>query len=781
VLTLALGIGAAVSIFAVVDAVMLRPLPFPDVDELSIVWGVAGPERDIRGASYPEALDWGERVRSFSAISVYNETTLNLSGEGTAEQLEAETVSAGYFEILGATTLMGRFFTTADDVPGITPPVVISHRLWRERFGGARDMVGRTLTLDGRQSIVIGVAAPGFRGLSFDTDVWATMLPFSPGLADDRGSRFMAVIARLAPGVTREAAQSELEAVTIALEAEYPQSNTDRRADIITLHEYFLQSARVLMLALLAAVGLLLVIACLNVLNLQLVRGLGRNQEIAVRYSLGARRSRVVRQLLTESLVLAALGGVAGTAVAWWGMRALVALVPPGVIPGYASVGLDARVIVMTVLLVTIAGVLSGSLPALRSAKHGLSGALRSADRSGGETASRRSVGLQHGLVAVEVGLAVAIMIGAMVMVRSLQAQLRVDPGFDPDDVVAARVFLPGTSYPDAQARNAFVERLLESLNGRPGIVHVAVGSDAPLRGNNSASIVRLPEAPDAEGIRYYRHMVTPSFFDAVGIAVVSGRAFTAADVNGAPPVAIVSRAFAGKVWPGEDPIGRRIVIAGEQVEVIGVTADPRYRDLTTSLMDPGEDPDVWLSYHQLPTSTFDIVVKRAPGAGADIESIRQAIAALDPAIPLFQVGQLQDALELQTANDRFGAVLLTLFGVAALALAAIGLFGVMSFVVSMRRREIAIRIALGSTPTAVLAHVLRQGLLVVAAGITGGLVASVYAGRLIQGILFGVSPADPVSIVVVLTVLGAAAVTANVIPAARAARTDPQVVLRGG
>jgi len=780
VLTLALGIGAASSIFAVVDAVLLRPLPFAEPDRLVVVWGVAGPERDIRGASYREVGDWRERARAFSSLSLYNETTLNLSGEGAAEQLESETVSPGYFEMLGATPYMGRFFGADDDVAGIMPPVVISHALWRERFSGAGDIVGRTLTLDGRRAVVVGVASPGFHGLSFDTDVWSTMLPFAPGFENDRGSRFLAALARLAAGVTREQAQSEMESVTLAMESEFPQSNTERRADIFTLHQYFLQSSRVLMLALLAAVGVLLVIACLNVLNLQLVRGLARDQEIAVRYSLGARRSRVVRQLLTESLVLALVGGAAGLVAAFWGTRALVALVPPGVIPAYASIGLDARVLIATVLLVAIAGVLSGSLPALRSAKRGLSGALRSADRSGRESASVRRYGLQHALVAVEIGLAVAIMIGAAVMVRSLRAQLRVDAGFEPGNVIAARVFLPGESYADAQSRRLFVDRVLDDLRGRPGFANVAIGSDAPLRGNNSAAILRVPDARGDQGIRYYRHMITPSFFDAVGIDVIQGRGFTAGDVDGAPPVVVVSRAFAGKMWPGQEAIGRRIEIGGEQVEVIGVTGDPRYRDLITSLMDPGEDPDVWFSYHQLPGRTFDIIVKPAAGAAADIESVRRAVAAIDPAIPLFQVGRLQDALDLQTASGRFGAVLLSLFGVAALALAAIGLFGVMSFVVSMRRREIAIRMALGSTPQAVLLRVLRQGLLVVAAGVAGGLVTALLAGRLIHGILFGVSPLDPLSVGIVLTVLGGAAIMANVIPAARAARTDPQVVLRG-
>ncbi|MGH7500561.1 MAG: ADOP family duplicated permease [Longimicrobiales bacterium] len=790
VLTLALGIGAASSMFAVVDAVLLRPLPFVEPDRLALIWGVAGPDRDVRGASHPEVADWRERTRSFGEVSIYDEMTLDVSRDGAPEQLEAETVSPGYFELLGATPFMGRFFVADDDVPGIMAPVVISHALWQRRHGGAPGIVGTTLVLDGRPSIIVGVAAPGFHGLSFDTDVWATLLPFRPSAATERGNRWLAALARLAPGATREAAQAELEAVTLAMEADYPETNTERRADVISLHQYFLQDSRVLMLALLGSVALLLLIACLNVLNLQLVRGLARDQEVAVRYSLGARRSRVIRQLLTESLVLAGAGGVAGIAAAWWGTRSLVALVPPGVIPAYASVGLDARVLAVSVALIAIAALVSGILPALRSSRRGLSSALRSADRGGRESAARQAFGVQHALVAIEVGLAVAIMLGAAVMVRSLEAQLRVDPGFDADNVVTARVFLPTERYADRAARILFADRVLEGLRGQPGVLNAAVASDAPLRGNTSAAILRVPDARGDEGIRFYRHMVSPGFFETIGVEVIRGRGFTTADVFSAPGVAVVSRAFASKLWPGADPIGRRIEVGrvgrridvgrGESAEVIGVTADPRYRDLTTALMDPGEDPDVWFSFYQLPTGSLDILLKYAHGVLPDIEVVRLAVAAVDPDIPIFQAGRLQDALDLQTANDRFGAVLLALFGVAALALAAIGLFGVMSFVVSMRRREIAIRIALGASPRAVLGRVLRQGMLVVAAGVVGGLIIALMAGQLIRGILFNVSPADPASIGLVLTVLGAAAVIANLVPAARAARTDPQVVLRG-
>lgn len=472
-------------------------------------------------------------------MSIYDETSLNLSGVGAAEQLRAETVSPGFIEMLGAKPLAGRFFVDGDDSPGITPPVVISERLWRQRFGGSRSIVGTTLTLDGQQAVVVGVAERGFHGLSFEADIWATLLPFSPGSADDRGSRWLAALSRLAPGVSRDVAQRELEAVTTAMEVELPQTNAERRADVITLHEYFLDSSRVLLLALLAAVGVLLMIVCVNVLSLQLVRGLARDQEVAIRYSLGARRSRVVRQLVTESLVLAGVGGMAGILMAWSGTRSIVALVPAGVIPPYAGIALDLRVLSVSVVLIALAGVLSGLLPAIRSSHSSLAGSLRSGDRGGAQGSNHHGYSLQHVLVATEIGLAVALMLGGAVMIRSLRAQLAVDPGFDPSNVVAARLFLSAEQYEDPQSRVLFADRVLEAMRRRPGVEAVAIGSDAPLGGNTSAGLLRVPEYDADERIRYYRHMVSPAFFDAIGLKVIRGRGFEETDVAGSTPVAI--------------------------------------------------------------------------------------------------------------------------------------------------------------------------------------------------------------------------------------------------
>jgi predicted permease len=370
-------------------------------------------------------------------------------------------------------------------------------------------------------------------------------------------------------------------------------------------------------------------------------------------------------------------------------------------------------------------------------------------------------------------------MLGAVVMVRSLRAQLAIDPGFDPANATVASVLLPGETYPDADARRAFVGEVLRSLRDRPGIEQVAIGSDVPLRGGYSAAILRVPGVRGDEGIRYYRHFVTPGYFETIGVDIIRGRAFEQTDVDAAPGVAIVSRAFAEKLWPGSSGVGEIIQVPGGTAEVVGIAGDARYRDLTTDLMNPGEDPDVWFAYDQIPSGLFTIIVKSRAGA-PDAALIRQAVQAIDPAIPLDNVAYLEDGLELQTANERFGAVLIGLFGVAALALAAIGLFGVMSFVVSMRQREIAIRIALGSSPRSVLARVLRQGLVVVAGGVAAGMLAAVAGRNLLNGIVFGVTPLDPLSVTVVLGVLTLAAALANLIPAARAARTEPQSVLRG-
>lgn len=779
--TLALAIAITTALVAVVDATLLRPLPFPGADRLVMLNGVAGPDRDVRGASYPEVRDWGAMTNSFTAVSIQDAAPYNVADAAGAEQVTGEMISPSYFSLLGIEPHIGRLLEDTDDVVGAAPVAVISHALWQRRYGSARDVLGSPIRIDGASATIVGVLPPGFRGLSMESDLWVTLPPFGPGAVTERGGRWLGALAQLAPGVTVERAQADLERATMQLEKLYPETNTERRADVVPLRDSYLTGARALddtrtlLLTVAGAVAILLLIACVNVTNLQLVRGLGRAGEVAVRYALGAGRSRVVRQLMTEALVLALLGGIVGIVLAALATRSVLAALPPGVLPPYVDVAVDTRVVLFALLLVTAAGMLAGVLPALRSTRTGLSAELRGFDRSAG--VGGRRARLQRGLVAAQVALALSLMASAGLMIRSLRAQLAIDPGFNAMNVMAGRVMLLGEEY-DNPARLRFVSAVLDDVAREPDIAGVAITTDAPLRGFASASMLSLPERPD-DDVRYYRHIVTPSYFDVLGIRILEGRGFSSTDRGDSPPVVVVSEAFAQRLFPAGDAVGRTILFsASDTVMIVGVAENVRQRNLTTSLFDPGEDPDVYFAFAQLPRGSFDILVRGERGL-IPAERLHTAVSAADRSIPLFQVESLQAALDAQTANARFGSMLLAGLGVLALLLAAVGLYGVMAFLVQTRRREIAVRMALGAAPGDVIRMVFAQAMLVVVIGALAGVLIALAAGRLSAGLLYGVAPTDPVSLGAVTAALLAGASLAALIPARRAVRAAPQMVLR--
>jgi predicted permease len=478
---------------------------------------------------------------------------------------------------------------------------------------------------------------------------------------------------------------------------------------------------------------------------------------------------------MTEALVLALLGGIAGIALAALTTRSVLAALPPDVLPPYVDVAIDARVVIFALFLVTAAGMVAGMLPALRSTRTGLSSELRGFDRTAG--AAGRRARLQRGLVAAEVALALSLMASAGLMIRSLRAQLAIDPGFDAQNVMAGRVMLLGEEY-DNPARVRFVSALMDRLARDPDVAGVAVTTDAPLRGFASASILSLPERPD-DGVRYYRHIVTPSYFDLLGIRILEGRGFSSADRSDAAPVVVVSEAFAQRLFPDGDAVGRTILFsAADTVRIVGVAENVRQRNLTTSLFDPGEDPDVYFAFAQLPRGGFDILV-RGERSLIPAERLHAAVSAADRSIPLFQVESLQASLDAQTANARFGSMLLAALGALALLLAAVGLYGVMAFLVQTRRREIAVRMALGAAPGDVVRMVFTQAMLLVVIGALAGVLIALVAGRLSSGLLYGVAPTDPLSLGAVTAALVASAALAALIPARRAVRAAPQMVLR--
>lgn len=778
--TLALGIGASTAIFSVVDAALLKALPFAGPDRLAVILGVAGPDRDVRGGSWPEIRDWRALNRSFADISIYDDTTMNLSGPGGAGILETEIVSPGYFRLLGVSPQLGRGLLPEDDVPGATPAVVISHGLWHERFGGAADVIGRSIVLDDRQALIVGVMPEGFRGLSFEAQAWATLLPFAPDAAEDRGSRWLAAIGRLRPGMSLEGALADLRDVARRLEKEYPDNNRERSADLVSLHDFYLGTTRMLLLVVLGAVGFLMLIACVNVINLQIMRGIGRRGEVALRHALGAGRRRLVGQFTTEAAVLAVLGGIFGVAVARLGTGSLLSLVPAGVLPSYVEVSIDGRVLLFAAAVVALTGILSGVVPALRGTRHGLAHELR-ARSSGTAAATAATAPLQRALVAVEVALAVTLIGAAALMVRSLAEQLAVDPGFRPDDVLVAEVNPTGGEY-GSEARVRFATQLIEALEASPGVASAAIGSDAPLRGGSSASILVAEGRPD-DRIRYYRHSVTAEYFTTLGIELVRGQKFQPSDDAAAPPVVIVSEAFAEKLWPGRDAVGRFVQFGQgpdeQRANVIGVARNVRFRDLTSNLFSSGEDPDVWFPYAQRPTASFEILVRSGTSALTAVDTVQRAVAELDASVPLADVEPLAGALEEQTGSARFGSAMLALFAGLALLLCGIGLYGVMAFFVASRRAELAVRMALGAKQAQVLGMVVRQGMALVGIGVIAGLAAVVLGARLFSSIFFGVGAADPFVHLASVALLAASAFVACALPAWRATCIDPTEALR--
>jgi len=786
VLTLALGIGTSSAVFSLLDAALIRPLPFADPSRLAMLWGVAGPGRDIRGASYPELSDWRTLNRSFTDVAGYDEISLNLATTGEPRRVEAEMVSASYFGILGARAARGRVFSADEDrVPDARPVAVISHALWTTRFASDPNIVGTSITLNDRPLTIVGVMENGFHGLSFDTDVWVPMMMMSlnasPGTLESRSNRWLGAVGRLRPGVTLESAERDLDAVALRLEAAHPETNRQRGIQLFSLQDSALGTTRQLLLALFVAVLLFLGVACANVVNLQLVRATSRRREMALRIAVGANAPRLLRQLVAEGLVLAAIGALAGLVLAVWGLGVLLPLVPEGTLPRYVSPSVDWRVLGFTAALTIVCGVMFGLAPAATVRHLTIGEWLKEGARSatGGITSLRR-LGAQQFLVVSEIALALMLLVAGALMIRSLRHQLAVEPGFRADGVVSAELALPRGRYPPA-ARVQFVDRLLSRLRALPQVQAAAVGSDLPLgRTANGASLFIDGITPDP--VRYFRHRVTPDYFATLGIPIVAGRSFTAADRDSTPRVVVVSTAMARRFWPGVDPIGRRVRFGdatGSEATVVGVVGTARFRNLTTDLTAATSEPDIFLPFAQLSDPDLSLVVRTSASVPTLISTIQREVSAIDPGLPLFDVEPMSDLVARQTATSRFGSTVLASFSVIALVLASIGVYGVLAFVIGLSRREIAIRLALGATQSRVVRLIVRQGMTLVAVGVALGLVGAYYATSALSTQLFGVTATDPLTFFVVPLVLAIVAFGATYLPSRAAARIDPQQALR--
>lgn len=782
ILSFGLAIGASTAIFSVVDATLLRPLPFRTPDRVAVVWGTWGPKDEVRGASFIEIADWARLNKTFESISYWFTTALNLRTETGADRVNAEMVSASYFPMLGARAAIGRTFTPAEDAtPGANPVVVISNTMWRSRYGSDPSIVGRTLTINDLPFTVVGVMAEGFRGLSFNADVWypsAMAQANGSGPLNNRQFRWSGAVGRLKDGVTFEAAEADLKRVAAQLTAEFPATNKDRSVKLFDLRTSFLGPTRGLIIAVFAAVALLLLIACTNVVGLQLVRGAGRRREFALRVAIGAERGRLVRQLVVEGVVLALGSAAFGLVVGWWGLRALVALTPTGLLPGYATPSINLVALAFAVVVAMVCGVVFGMMPALRISGLNLSDDLRQGAKGSSAGFGRgRRLGSNQLIIVAEAAVTIVLMIGAGLFVRSLKNTLRVDPGFDTRGLVEARLAFPA-SY-DTTARIGFVTRLRDRLAAQTGVRGVAFSSEMPLSLAWAANFMLVEGAADP--VRFFFHSVDPDFFKSLGISLVRGRGFTVNDRSGSEPVIVINESMARRYWPNESPIGRHVSLVqsagGTQLTIVGVVADVRFRDLTTALAT--SEPDVYFPYLQRPVGRLHLAVRSSASAAATGDIMRRELASLDATIPLFMVQGVDELMDQQTASGRFGSTLLTVFGAAALLLTAVGLYGVLAFLVTLRRREIGVRIALGASHGRILKGFIGHGVGLVAIGVVVGLGLAAFLTRWLASQLFGVGRHDIAVFAGVPLVLLVVAIVASWLPAARAARVHPIETLR--
>jgi putative ABC transport system permease protein len=783
VLTLALCIGATTAIFSVVYAVLFRPLPYADPEGLLLIRSTW---RGMPGSfSAGNWADMKRQDRVFAHLVPIYAETFNLAGTDTPENVTGARVGGEFFTLLGVQPALGRAFLPEEDQPGRGAVVMLSDGLWRRTFGGDPSVVGREIRLDGRVFTVVGVMPASLDYTLFGEQLWVPAA-FTPERLAMHDEHFMTVLGRLKPGVTLAQARLELAEIARWLRENHPKENQERGIEPFPLMGQLVRDYRVRLFVLLGAVGSVLLIACANIANLFLARGASRARETAIRAAIGAGRGHLIRQALTESLVLAVVGGGLGVLAAYWAVGALAAFGPADV-PRLAQAQVDGPVLIFALLLTLASGLVFGLAPALRMAGRLPQDALKDGGRTGTQGHARDR--LRNGLVVAEIGLALMLLTGAGLLIRSAVALNGVHPGFDPSGVLAARVSLPTTGYetPD-QARQAF-ERIAERVSSVPGVESAAVVSTAPLEGGGTNGLV--PEGRSLEiksAINSELRMVTPAYFGTMGIRLVRGRTFTEADRAGAPLVMVINETLARQAFPGADPIGKRIACCEPGPDgnpnwklVVGVVGDVRADGI-------GEDPEpeFYLPVEQAPKAAWDwiqrtmtLAVRTRGEPMTLVGALRQAVREVDPALPLYRVGTMDDRISDSLAQSRFSTALLAVFGGIALLLAAIGVYGVISYGVAQRTQEIGIRVALGAQKRDVLKMILRHGSRLAGAGLLVGLGGALLVTRLLQTLLFRISPTDPPTFAVGTLLLSVVAVAATLLPGLRAARVDPAIALR--
>ena len=789
IVTLALGIGANTAIFSIISSVMLRPQPYREPDRLVFLWSSS--QALAREPLTPgRFVDFREQLTSVSAIAGISQIPLNLTGSGDPERLAGSSVSSAFFDVLGAPALLGDPFHAgrADD-----RDVVLSHGLWTRRFAADRSIVGRHIMLNGIARRVVAVMPADFDwpvitgtpGHHDGPELWIPGttgdIPRTPAdqpnLAANRRSGYLRAVARLADGVTIEQARQEAQAIAVRLAQQYPEEDGGRGAAFVALDEQFFGSLRQPMAVLAGAVGFVLAIACANIASLLLSRGAARRREIAVRIAVGASRARLVRQLLTESMVLAAASAVVGVTVAWWSLHWLVRISPGG-LPGIDEVALDGRVLAFSSVLTIITGLLCGLLPAL----HASIGAI-SADL--GETGGRASEGRRTGrtrdaLVAAEIAVALVLLIGAGLLLRSFHSLSRVDTGIRTANLLTFDLFLTGERARSQALQRAFYDEVLQRISSLPGVAAAGAAVTLPIGGDDFAASVRIegtPEAGPGGEPRAGFQVVTPGYFRTMGIRLVTGRDFSPSDTATAMPVALVNETFARQHWPGQDAVGRRMQVgrgSGAWMTVVGVVSDIRHHGPATP-----PRPEFYQPHSQYSFSFMAFVVRTAGAPEALVPSIRAAIAGLDPSQPMSGVNTMERHVANALARPKFMSTLVAGFGALALLLSTVGVYGVMAYSVTQRTREIAIRSALGASGRSVLKLVIGKAIWLAAFGVAAGLAASTVLSRVLGGLLYGISAADPLTYTGVVALLIGVALAAAALPAWKATRIPGAQVLR--
>lgn len=778
IVALVLGIGVNTAIFSVVNGVLLRPLPYKNPEQLhTMVWEkrVQGSLRQVT-TSYPNFADWTEQSSVFERLAAFSGNEFNLTGGGNPERLIGQDVTANLFDTLNVAPFLGRGFTAAEQQPGRNQVVILSYDLWQRRFAKDRSVIGNSVSLNNESYAVIGVMPEGFQfppGLIAKSELWTPLVP-----GDDRGQDSLEIVGRLKRGATRVQAEVEMNNIATILAQMHPQTNNYQPMKVISLHEYLTGDAESSLLILLGAVALVLLIACANVASLLFARATARQREIAVRMALGAGRRRLIRQMLTESVVLALIGGLVGLAVAFFGIPWLVSLVPAGTIPRLDEITIDARVLAFTFGLSVLTGVIFGVAPALQASKPDFNDLLKEGGRSG--SAGSRTQSLRGALLIFEVALSLLLLIGAGLLTRSFLRLRSLDPGFEVRDRLTLRVDLLPSKYREPVTRIGFYKQLTEQLGSLPGVRSVGAINNLPFTEGNAKESFNIDGRPnpgpdDLRSAEY--RVISPDYFKTMGVSVLDGRAFDEGDTREGRSVAIINEAMANRLWPGESPVGKRLYLTFEKKaprDIVGVVRDSKHTDLKLEAK-----PQMYVPYPQRPLAGMNLVLYTSVDPLALASAVRSKVYSLDAEQPVYNVKTMDQWLVQSIGTNRFNMFLISIFGSASLLLSLIGIYGVISYSVSQRTGEIGIRMALGAGRRDVLSMIIVNGMKSVAIGIVAGVAAALLATKVLSALLYSVTPSDPVTFVIASFAFVTAAVAASLLPAWRATKINPITALR--